>query len=414
MRKVVYLLLVLAGAGLLGWQVFQRASASNPAFGPRRQAVAVELAPVRTGLIRDLGHYTGSLQASSQFVIAPRITGRLKHLLVNIGDKVERDQVVVQIVDEEYRLQVEQARAALEVAKASLAEAVSNFSFARKELDRANALSGKKIYSQAELDVAQSRFQAGEAKKKVAQAVVAEKEAALSEAQVRLSYTQIRASWRGGSDVRVVGERFVDEGTMLAANAPIATVLELNPLLGVINVIERDYPRLRLGQEALVTADALPGQTFKGRVIRLAPLITETSRQARVELEIPNQDWLLKPGMFIRAEIEFDRHQTATLVPQAALAKRANRQGVFLADPEDLKVSFVPLKLGLVEGETVEVLEPALSGRVVVVGHHLLEDGSAIVLPGQRPKEQTGQPGPGQNPRPGPGGGPPGAKRPAQ
>jgi len=414
MRKAIYLLLILAGAGLLGWQVFQRASASNPAFAPRRQAVAVELGQVRTGLIRDLGHYTGSLQASSQFVIAPRITGRLKHLLVNIGDKVERDQVVVQIVDEEYRLQVEQARAALEVAKASLAEAVSNFNFSRKELDRATALGGKKIYSQAELDVAESRFQAAEAKKKVAQAVVAEKEAALSEAQVRLSYTQIKASWRGGSDVRVVGERFVDEGAMLAANAPIATILELNPLLGVINVIERDYPRLSLGQEALVTADALPDQTFKGRVIRLAPLITETSRQARVELEIPNKEWLLKPGMFIRAEIEFARHKAATLVPQAALAKRAEKRGVFLADQDGLKVSFVPLKLGLVEGESVEVLEPALSGRVVVVGHHLLEDGSAIVLPNQRPNGQSGQAGSGPGNRPGQTAGPPGSKRPAQ
>ncbi|PIW01428.1 MAG: efflux RND transporter periplasmic adaptor subunit, partial [Deltaproteobacteria bacterium CG17_big_fil_post_rev_8_21_14_2_50_51_6] len=66
----------------------------------------------------------------------------------------------------------------------------------------------------------------------------------------RLSYTQIRASWEEGDSERIVGERFVDEGAMLAANTPIVSVLDISVLTGVIHVIEKDYPKMRIGRNA--------------------------------------------------------------------------------------------------------------------------------------------------------------------
>ena len=97
------------------------------------------------------------------------------------------------------------------------------------------------------------------------------------------------------------------------------------PCLGVIaliDVIERDYPDVGPGQEAVIDTDAFPGREFAGKVTRVAPLLKETSRQARVEIEMPNPERLLKPGMFVRVRIEFDRHENATVVPLAALARR--------------------------------------------------------------------------------------------
>ena len=388
MKKALGILAVLALVGLLGSQVYRKASTSRKASTRQHRAiaVAVEVAPIQKTTIHDIGRFAGSLLPRSYFVVAPKIGGRLEKLLVNIGDRVKRGQLIAVLDDEEYAQQVEQARAELEVAKANVEESRSTLDMARREFERAKALRQKKIASESELDAALAQFKAQDAKRKVALAHVAQKEAALKAAQVRLSYTKIRTWWEDGNEPRIVGERFVDEGAMLKANDPIVSVLDIHSLTGLIHVIERDYAEVRLGQEAIVTTDAFPGRIFTGKIVRVAPLLKETSREARVEIEVPNRDRLLKPGMFVRAQIEFARHDNATVVPSAALAKRNGQQGIFVADTQNRKAHFVPVTLGIVNGELAEVVKPSLSGYVVTLGQHLLEDGASITLPGALPK----------------------------
>jgi RND family efflux transporter MFP subunit len=383
MKKTLVILIMLALAALLGWQIYQRASISGKSSARSRRAVAVavEIAPIQKTTIRDIGLFTGSLLPKSYFVVAPKIGGRLEKLLVNIGDFVKRGQLIVVLDDDEYAQQVEQARAELEVAKANVAESRTTLDMAQREFERAKALRQKKIASESELDVALAQFKTQDAKYKVALAHVAQKEAALRAAQVRLSYTKIRAWWEDGNEPRVVGERYMDEGAMLKANDPIVSILEIQTLTGVIHVIERDYSEVQVGQEAVLTTDAFPGRTFTGKVVRVAPLLKEASRQARVEIKIPNPERLLKPGMFIRAQIQFARHDDATVVPLTALTTRSGQQGVFLADDQNMKARFVPVTVGIINADLAEVIRPSLSGSVVTLGHHLLEDGASITLP---------------------------------
>jgi RND family efflux transporter MFP subunit len=169
---------------------------------------------------------------------------------------------------------------------------------------------------------------------------------------------------------------------MLAPNTPIASVLDIGKLIAAIHVIERDYPKIQLGLEAIISTDAFPERTFNGKVIRIAPFLKEKSREARVEIEIPNAQKLLKPGMFVRVHIQFDEHKNATVVPVAALIKRNGIQGVFLADLKEQKARFIPVTVGIVSGLQAEVLNTTITGSVVTLGHHLLEDGSLIILPG--------------------------------
>jgi RND family efflux transporter MFP subunit len=383
MKKTLVILIMLALAALLGWQIYQRTSISGKSSARSRRAVAVavEVAPIQKTTIRDIGLFTGSLLPKSYFVVAPKIGGRLEKLLVNIGDWVKRGQLIAVLDDDEYAQQVEQARAELEVAKANVAESRSTLDMAQREFERAKALRQKKIASESELDAALAQFKTQDAKYKVALAHVTQKEAALKAAQVRLSYTKIRAWWEDGNEPRVVGERYMDEGAMLKANDPIVSILEIQTLTGVIHVIERDYSEVRVGQEAIVTTDAFPGRTFTGKVVRVAPLLKEASRQARVEITIPNPERLLKPGMFIRAQIQFARHDDATVVPLTALITRGGQQGVFLADDQNMKARFVPVTVGIINADLAEVMRPSLSGSVVTLGHHLLEDGTSITLP---------------------------------
>jgi RND family efflux transporter MFP subunit len=385
MKKSVVIIIILAGLGFLGWQIYQKASDSRKGFKPERRnvPVAVEVVLIKKASIRQVGRFTGSLYPLSEFILAPKIAGRLEKILVNIGDTVKSGQMVAILDDDEYRQQVSQAAAEKEVAQANLQERKSTIENAKREYERAVALRKKKILSESKFDAAESEFKTQQARLKVAIAQLSQKEAALKIANVQLSYTQIKVPENNTTGCRVVGERFVDEGAMLAPNTPIVSVLDIGKLIAAIHVIERDYPKIQLELEAVLSTDAFPGRTFAGKVIRIAPFLKEKSRQARVEIEIPNAQKLLKPGMFVRVRIQFDEHENATVVPVAALVKRNGTQGLFLADFQEQKARFIPVTVGIVNSVHAEVLNPPITGSVVTMGHHLLEDGALIILPGK-------------------------------
>jgi len=386
MNKSLKIIVALAITALLGWQVYRKVSGS--AGGSRRGrgnvAVAVEVAPIQKATIRDVGVFTGSLFPVKQFVAAPKISGRLEKILVNIGDEVKRDQLIAVLDDDEYVLKVDQAKAELRVARANYAESRSSMKIAKRGYERIKTLREKKIASESELDETEAFYKSKRANYRVGLAQVKQAKALLKTAEVALSYTQIRASWSDGDELRVVGERFVDEGAMLRANDKIVSILDISSLTAVIYVVEGAYSRIKTGQEATISTDAFPERDFTGKIIRVAPMLKETSRQARVEIDIRNTDRLLKPGMFIRAQVVFATHEDTTVVPVASLVRRDEKRGVFLADDQNLKVRFVPIKLGIVNGEQAEVVSPPLSGPVVIIGQHLLEDGASIILPGKR------------------------------
>jgi RND family efflux transporter MFP subunit len=405
MKKAIGVLFIVGLAGLLGWQIYQRVleSKTTNTGGPPGQgrgggvAVAVEIAEVKQQTIQDIGQFTGSLSPKSQFMVAPKVAGQLVQLLVNIGDRVKQNQLIAKLDDDVARQNVAKAQADLDMAKASLAQSQSALEIAKRELDRAQSLFQKDIQSQSALDAARAKYDAAVAQAKVAQATVANRQSSLETTRSQLAYTEIRATWENGDGERVVGERFVDAGAILQANAPIVSILDVATIVCVIQVIERDYFRIKLGQTATIDTDALPGKTFTGQIVRIAPLLAENSRQARVEIEIPNPENLLKPGMFVRVQLAFDKIDNATVVPAAALVKRNEQQGVFLADLNAMKAKFVPVKVGVSNSTQVQIIEPQLSGSVVTLGQYLLEDGTTILLPqkqaappsGERPKRKT-------------------------
>lgn len=381
MKKAIVLIILVALTAAIVWQVRNRIlQAGKPLQGNRVTAVPVETKEVEIGSIRDVGIFSGSLVPKSQFIVAPKVSGWLKKLLVNVGDKVERNQVIAVLDGEEFAQQVEQAKAELQVAQANAANSESELELTKREYERAKALREKQIASVSELDESEAAYTSSQSRLKVSQALVDQKQSALQAAQLRLSYTQVRAFWEEGDPTRVVGERFVDEGTLLQVNQPIVSILENDPVTAVVHVIERDYPKVRIGQAAVIITDSYPDQKFPGTVVRIAPLLKESSRQARLEIEVPNPPLLLKPGMFVRAQIEFSQRDGVAIVPVAALVKRNGKQGVFLADTKGNKARFLPVVTGIINGERAEIAEPKFTGEVITIGNHLLEDHSDIIL----------------------------------
>jgi RND family efflux transporter MFP subunit len=383
MKKILLMGILLLGVSFAGWQIYQRVNSDKKVVNRERKnvPVAVEVAPVQQATVQDIGWYSGSLYPNAAFVIAPKIGGRLEKIWVNIGDELQNSQLIAVLDDAEYKQQVSQAGAELEVARANLLEQENALENAKREHERAVALREKKIASESQLDASLSDLKAQEAKLKVTFARVAQSEAAMRVANVRLEYTQIHVPGNNGAGYRVVGERFVDEGAMLAANTPIVSIIDIGTLIAVIHVVEQDYAKISIGQEAAISTDAFSERLFSGKVLRIAPILKEKSREARIEIEIPNPQKILKPGMFVRAQIRFEKHENATVVPTAAIIKRNNSQGVFIVGPEGKTARFVPVTRGIVDSKITEIRTPVITGSVVVLGQHLLEDGASIIIP---------------------------------
>jgi RND family efflux transporter MFP subunit len=212
-------------------------------------------------------------------------------------------------------------------------------------------------------------------------------EALLATANIRLGYTKVTADWSGGDDQRVVAERYVDEGHTVSANASLLLIVELDLITGIIFVTEKDYALLQTGQPARLNTDAYPGETFEGRIDRISPIFRQETRQARVELTIDNPEFRLKPGMFIRAMVKIKSLDDAIIIPDAALTSRDDQTGVFVVNEKKMTVSWRPVQVGIRQDNRVQIEGEGLTGRVVSLGHQLIDEGSAIIISNNRQKE---------------------------
>jgi len=298
---------------------------------------------------------------------------------------------VAALDNEEYVQAVAQAKADLVVARAKLSEAKSALEIANREFKRTESLANRGITAASDFDVASQNQLAKKAQLKVAAAQVTRADSSLEIANIRIGYTKVTADWSDGSEHRVVAERYVDEGQTVSANAPLFSIVELHPIVGVVYVTERDYAHLKPGQLAILNMDAYPGEQFTGRIERIAPVFRKSTRQARIEMNIDNPHHRLKPGMFIRATVVLDQVPDATIVPELALTLRNDKSGVFIVSEDGRSVTWREVKVGFREGDRVQVEGQGLSGRVVTLGQQLVKDGSSITIPADQNKTTAGR-----------------------
>jgi len=392
--KIFILTIVLIGATVgLGWIIFSQiqertgSSKRDKALRP----VPVEVAQIQRGPIALQRIFSGELEARAAFVVAPKVSGRVERVLVNIADTVKRGQVVAELDNDEYVQAVAQAQADLEVARANLSKARSDLEIANRESKRTESLLKRGIASDSEFDAVRQDQLSKQAQLKVAEAQVTKAESSLETANIRLRYTEVTAGWTGGDEDRVVAERYVDEGQTVAANAPLLLIVELNPIVGVVFVTEGDYAHLKPGQFVSLTSDAYPGEQYPGSIDRIAPIFRQSTRQARIEMTIDNPQHRLKPGMFIRAAVVLARVPEATIVPEQALTIRDDRSGVFIVSEDGRSVAWHEVKVGIREGDRVQVEGAGLSGRVVTLGQQLVNDGSPISIPAEQNQTPAGR-----------------------
>ena len=383
-KKIVLLVLIagFAAIAVFAWQRYQESLKEEERKAQKRpeDAVVVNVVKPEHVTMLDERVYSGTTQAWSSFDIDPEVSAKLVSLKFDIGDKIKKGDLIAQLDDSNYEQAVLQAQAELEVAKAKDMEVKALLKLRKSQYERLKLLLDRNATSDSEFENAESAMKVQEAALVQSEANIQNCEARLAAAKVKLDDTRIFAEWNSGSDIRHVGDRYVDEGSLVSPGKPILKIIEIDRIKARIPIIERDFRFLQVGQMAEVTTDAYPGVTFKGTVEMISNELAESTRTVVAILSIPNLDFRLRPGLFVRVRIVLSEHRNTQAVPPNAVLTRDDRLGVFMIDPSDQTARFVPVQTGLETRNRVEILSPAFKDNdlIVTVGNHMLENGKSV------------------------------------
>jgi membrane fusion protein (multidrug efflux system) len=342
-------------------------------------------------------NYTGtaSLVADHEAQVVAKTTGVLKKIYVEEGDTVKAGQLLAEIDDADARSKLNSATAQMHKSEATFAHA--------------EAAIPKQLIPQFEYE--QDKYD------------LQDKRAALETARLQLEYTRILAPVDG-----IIAERSVKVGNMMQTNQNVFRIVGMDPLQAVLNVPERQLGILKPSQSVQLEADALPGKTFTGTILRIAPVVDSNSGTFRVTTQFHDKTGVLKPGMFARIDIVYDHREDALTVPRSALIEEDGETAVFVvekaavdatknvakADPKadaktdaksdskgDAKVvAKLPadtlvahrrlVKVGYSDGDHVEIRGGVDEGaRVITVGRNAVRDGTAVQVIGEQTKPQA-------------------------
>jgi RND family efflux transporter MFP subunit len=388
-----------AALALLGCQQGPApAAAPSSAAGREAQPRPVRLVPAAEEVTDRRVTATGTLAADDQVVLGTKVPGRIGELLVDLGSRVRRGEVVARLDPTDARLRVEQAEAALQQARVRLGLAAQGtdervdpeqtalvrqaravLEEARLTRDRMQRLWEQEFVARAQLDaavsglgVAEGRYQDAIEEARNRQAVLLQRRSELDLARQALVDTVVSSPIDGG-----VSARQTSVGEYLAAGAPVATIVKLHPLRLRLAVPERDAAGVRVGQAVLVTVEGVAGE-HRGGVARISPAFTEQSRTLLVEAEVPNPIAALRPGAFAKADIVVAGDLRVVTVPAGAVVTFAGVEKVLTV--EQGRAVEVRVQTGRRRGERVEIAAGLAAGTPVVAQPGSLTGGQPVTV----------------------------------
>ena len=285
------------------------------------------------------GSYSASIQAYAVNNIASQTGGRIQKLNREIGDFVSAGDVLAELD----RIQLDQAEL--------------TYRNNERELQRLSGLL-------KEGGVSQSDFDSFELSYKVSK----------SNYENLLENTILRSPING-----VISARNYDRGDMYSMSSPIYTVQQIVPVKLLVPVSESDYTRIKKGDSVDITVDALPGKTFKGSVLRLYPTIDAASHTFSAELVVRNENRELRPGMYARATVLFEKVDRI-VVPDGAVVKQqgSGQKLVYVLDADNCAHARV-VETGRHIGNEYEIISGIEEGETIVVkGNSNLKSGEKV------------------------------------
>ena len=299
--------------------------------------------------------YSTTVKAYAKNNIAPQSANRIAKINVEIGDYVTKGQELAKMD----MVQFQQAENQMKQAELQMKNN-------EVEYGRLKGLYDAGGLSQSDLDAIELAYEAS----KIAYNNAKKQFENLKENSVLLSPI-----------AGVVTARNYDVGDMYAMSAPIFTVEQIVPVKLLVGISESDYSKVHKGDAVTITADALPGKEFSGKIDRIHPTVDPSTRTFTVEVKVDNKDKELRPGMFARATITFGSNNSI-IIPDVAVVKQqgSGERFVYVLN-NDGTVSYTKVVLGRRLGKEYEVLEGLEDGAKVVTGGQIrLKDGVKVIV----------------------------------
>lgn len=306
--------------------------------------IPVEAVFVERGDISAYYSNTATLEAEQEAMVVAKVRGIIEEIMVEEGDRVEAGQVIAKIEDDQYRIEAERAKSTM--------DRLYNDYQRNKELFEKNLIAAETYEN--------SRYEY-EAQK-----------AAYELAKLNQEHTSIRSPISG-----VISERLVKRGNMIGTDQNMFKVTDFDPLQAILYVPEHEMAKIDKNQRAELTVDALPGQTFKGHVERISPIVDPATGTFKVTVYIDEKGTRLKPGMFGRLKIVYDTRSNTTMIPKVAVINEDQQQSVFVV--KDSVAYKKMIRTGYINGSNIEVLEGLDDGEMVVTtGQGSLQDSTRV------------------------------------
>ncbi len=311
--------------------------------------------------------------------VVARVPGRVREVRVREGDEVQAGQTLVLLDTRDLSLAVRQAEGQVALARATLRAAMAQRDTLAKDRARHEELAKSEAVSQGEMDRVQAQAEAADAQVGVARAQVQVAEAALALARKALEDARVTAPVEG-----LVVKRGVDVGqeTSPGTGVPLVTLATMDPVFVEGSVPEHVFGRLRIGMEAVVRLDGLPGETFRGTLALVGPTVDPVSRMVRIRVVVPNPRIegrrRLAPGMSGVVEVVPERGRYF-VVPTNAVRRQEGDRLVVLLVGEDGRVTERAVQPVRKEGLTFLVSEGLAEGeRLVTAGPKELHAGDEV------------------------------------
>jgi RND family efflux transporter MFP subunit len=321
----------------------------------------VQTARVRIGAIQSSIMATGSIIARRTTPIGPAVAGRLLHVFVDIGDQVVFGAPLFQIDPGPYAIRIQEAEAGLALAHAQATEA-------RSEARRTRKLARQNMVSSQEHTHAKTRAA-------VAEAQVKQAEARVHSVTLDMRRTLVLAPYAGS-----IVEREAHEGTMATVrpNTRVVVLQESGALEAALDVPEASPVVAQPGDRVRIHLEGVP-EPIESRIRAVSDRIDWASRTYQIRVPVADPEGRIKAGAFARAEIEPDPRERALLVERSAVSRQEGR--TYLMRVSGGTAERVPVRVGIVGREDVEILSGVAAGDEIVVGEAVsrLGDGTSVV-----------------------------------
>lgn len=321
------------------------------AGGPPK-GLPVKAMPVRVVEMTSDVSAVGTLLADESVMIRPEIDGRVDAIHFQEGQTVTRGQKLVSMDPAELKAQLSRMDVLVRTEQ--------------QRLDRAKELLAQQFISQEAVDLARNNLDSAVAQRR--------------EAEARLTKTTIQAPFSG-----TIGLRLISPGAYVKKGDDIARLESLSLIKVDFRIPEAFTSKIRSGQEMHIRLDAFPGEEFAGRIYAVEPMIDERTRTVLIRGRVDNPKLKLKPGMFVRVALTFDKRANAIVVPEPAIWPQGTESFVFKV--VDGKAMLTKVGLGVRRPGEVEVKDGLAPGDLVVTeGQIKLKDGAPVmVLPSAPP-----------------------------